>query len=156
MGVSIYDIISRLDSEHVRLDIELHQGATEASIAAFESRMGILLPEDFKAFYRFTDGFDTNDDLFRMIPLADIITEQLTGSPYNPSGKGNFNFAEYMIYVEMWAVTIKDPTRNAYSIFDTRHDTTLTDSLAEFLERWLAKGVMEGLSAWGEEVRAAD
>jgi cell wall assembly regulator SMI1 len=51
--------------------------ANEALIKSVETACDIRLPDEFKQFYRFSDGFETVEDLFNMIPLSEIIDRKL-------------------------------------------------------------------------------
>ena len=57
-----------------------------------------------------------------------------------------------MIYCDMWTITI-NPDDNSYSIYN-KTDTTiiLTNSFADFLDKFLTGGVFEGLYKWREEI----
>jgi hypothetical protein len=82
-------------------------------------------------------------------PLPEI-AERLSESKSNC-----FHFAEDMTYCDMWEIEINPSNPNEYWI--SNHGTAfrlLTKSLAEFLKRFLAKGVFEdgGLYTWHDEI----
>jgi hypothetical protein len=133
-------------------ELTLHRGADELLISRCENEYGITLPDDFKTFYRFSDGFETIEDIFNMIPLAEIIK--------NKKSKKNdtFYIAEYMVYSDMWELEINPDDSNDYTIIGYSNDNklALTKSLAEFIERFLKGGVFDsgGLYDWHIEVEA--
>lgn len=60
--------------KHAKTDVlELHSGASEAALKELERIYNKVLPEDFKILYRFSNGFETDEDIFNMIGIEDII-----------------------------------------------------------------------------------
>lgn len=154
MNPTIKDIISRLQQEKAALGVKLFNGASEEDINAFEHGTGMRLPEDFKVFYRFSNGFDHDEDMFRMLPLKDILEDfrEKRNSEYF-AWQHDFHFAEYMIYCDIWTVSIKDPLQNNYTIYNRGEQLMiLTVNLAEFLTRLLNGGVYDGLYNWMDEI----
>jgi len=101
-----------------------------------------------KALYRFCNGFESAEDLFRIIPLDEI------ADPLYEYEPNRFYFAEYMIYCDVWEIEINPSNPNEYWISNPgKAVRLLTQSLAEFLGRFLAKGVFGdgGLYTWHEE-----
>ena len=149
----ITESIELLKAYNGPLGLTLHKGATERLINKVESTYGITLPADFKTFYRFTDGFETVEDIFNMIPLTEIIdnrTQHINEPLY---------IAEYMIYSDMWQLEISPENPDPYSISIINLHVgrvVLTNSLAEFIARFLKGGVFEigGLYAWADEIKA--
>jgi hypothetical protein len=117
-----------------------------------ERTYGITFPIEFKNFYCFTDGFETVEDIFNMIPLAEIIDIK------NMNNEGALYIAEYMIYSDMWQLEINPDDCNDYKIVikSDGNKLVLTHSLAEFIDRFLKGGVFEigGLYAWADEIKA--
>lgn len=131
-------------------ELSLHPGADEAMLQAVENTYNITLPDDFKEFYRFTDGFETIEDIFNMIPLKDIIEDK------DRDSEAAFYIAEYMIYSDMWQLEINPDNCNDYKIFieSNYNKIVLTNSLGEFISRFLKVGVFGpgGLYDWQNEV----
>ena len=125
-------------------ELKLHPGANEALIKKVEDTYGVTLSEDFKTLYRFSDGFEIDEDILNMIPLTEMISNKAANEP--------IWIAEYMIYCDMWGLEINPDNPNDYSI-STTDGTVLTSSLAEFIERFLKGGVFEigGLYRWVDE-----
>lgn len=73
MPQTITEIIDRIQNERVQLGITLYPKASYEDIVAFEVIRQIKLPDDFKTFYNFCNGFESGKDLFRIIPLNEII-----------------------------------------------------------------------------------
>jgi len=150
--MTIHEAINLLKLYNGPLGLTLHAGASEELIKKVESTYNITLPDDFKTFYRFTDGFETVEDIFNMTPLADIAER------YKSYDK-HFEIAEYMIYCDMWELEVNPGDPNDYAIFNVdgeKGKIILTKSLAEFIARFLEGGVFEtgGLYAWRDEIKA--
>jgi cell wall assembly regulator SMI1 len=146
--MDINDIILTLQQKHKDYGITLYPAASLGQIAYFEHTYKIILPDDIKTFYRFCDGFESAEDLFRIIPLDEIGSRMETDF---------FYIAEYLIYCDMWGLKINPSDRNDYIIFvgtDKCRELKLTNSFTEFLERFLSGGVFEkgGLYDWHEEI----
>lgn len=146
--MTISDIIATLNERHVEDNITLFPPATVSQISHFEVVIGVPLPEDIRQFYSFSNGLDTMDYLFRLLPLNEILEYGMGFGLYQ------FAFAEYMIYSDTWQIQLDfgDPT--AYGIRNEAVASPLTRSLAAFLERFLVKGLLRpgGIYDWHEEV----
>jgi hypothetical protein len=147
--MSIKETIIKLQSYTGPEELTLHNGADEALLRKVEAAYGVTLPDDFKEFYRFSDGFETVEDMFNMIPLAEIADNK------NRNDESLF-IAEYMIYSDMWVLKINPDDCNDYKIIveSNGHELVLTNSLAEFIGRFLKGSVFGagGLYEWREEV----
>jgi len=152
--VDIEQIITRIkDGPN---DITICKGAAESTLWWFERQMRVVLPDDFKKLYRFSDGFESAEDAFRILPLSEIFDNRCEKWRSGLPAK-RFYFAEYLQYCDMWSVEMPDDKQVGYSIFcPTRNDENivLTSSLVEFLNCFLAKGVFgeNGLYDWGDAV----
>lgn len=150
--MQINDIIVTLQTKHREYGITLYPEATIGDIAYFEDTYHIALPDDIKTFYRFCNGFESAEDLFRIIPLDE------TRSNIDRFTSKSFFIAEYLIYCDMWEIEVNPNDRNDYSIINKPEKCrtiTLTNSFAEFLGRFLQGGVFDkgGLYDWHEEVK---
>lgn len=149
---TIAAIIDRIKTNKTALGITLYNGASEHDIKTFEETMNTRLPEDIKTFYRCCNGFESEEDLFRIIPLDEIIER---GKDSYLVNNGDFHFAEYMIYCDMWSLSV-NTSDNSYFIYNSADDiVTLTSSFAVFLNRFLDGGVFEGLYDWRTEISQA-
>lgn len=121
--------------------------ATPEAIAAFEKKVGFQLPDDFREFYSFCNGFGVDEDIFNMNSLEDVLSYE---SHY---GENWFHFAEYMINSEMWTVRIKPS--GAYEIIYDTENLVLTGSLNEFLSHFLEGNVFDygGLMYWSNNLK---
>lgn len=146
--MTITDIKAELSTNLSSYDITLYPPASNEDLLIFERKLGCPMPEDLKTFYLFCNGFESAEDLFRIIPLSEIADDL---SRYKPNC---FAFAEYMIYCDMWEIEINPSNSDEYWISNHglvfRH---LTSSLGEFLNRFLTKGVFGdgGLYTWHDE-----
>jgi hypothetical protein len=150
--MTIPELIYAIGEKHKNDKFVLHPPVPEELIKKFEKYLGFTLPGDFKTFYSFCNGFEMDsDDIFRMIDIEEIIDHK------NIDKKAKtFHFAEYMTYSDMW--TLKYMGEGEYKIVNFGiTDTVLTDSVAEFLTRYLEGGVFEerGLIDWHEEIKRA-
>lgn len=84
----ITDLIEIIKAKKVELGISLYPPASLADILHFEERMGIELPADIKSFYLFADGFESEEDMFRIIPLAEIIDNEKDRKQSNGGSEG--------------------------------------------------------------------
>lgn len=150
--MTIPELINAIGEKHKNDNFVLHPQVPEEKVTKFEKHIGFTLPDDFKTFYSFCNGFEMDtDDIFRMIDIEEIIDNNIDKKAKT------FHFADYMIYSDMW--TLKYFGEGDYKIVNFGiTDVVLTDSLAEFLTRYLEGGVFEkgGLIDWHEEIiRAA-
>jgi hypothetical protein len=145
--MTIHEVLSTLKANLDQTDITLYPGASEQLIQQFEQEMKLVLPADFKTFYTFCNGFESAEDMFRIIPLEEML-EYRAKLPDK-----QFYLAEYLLYCGMWEVEIGIPVSDSYQICD--RGVILTNSLAVFVGRFLQGGVFEkqGLYHWEEEVR---
>ena len=151
--MSITEAIELLKTYNGPLGLTLHKGASEELISQAENTYGVTFPTDFKTLYRFTDGFETVEDIFNMIPLQEIIDTK------NWNEGRPFYIAEYMIYCDMWSLEIDPSNVDLYSIATLDFHVgkvVLTNSLGEFIARFLNGGVFEigGLYFWRDEIKA--
>jgi hypothetical protein len=149
-SMSITEIINQLKSNIGQGGIILRDGANEASIEEVERACNVTLPDDFKEFYRFSDGFEKDEDTFNFLPLRDIIYNK------NAHHKSPLYIAEFMIYCDMWQLEINPDNCNDYKIIveANYNKLVLTKSLAEFIMRVIKGDVFGagGLYEWQEEV----
>jgi hypothetical protein len=137
-------------------DITIHPGVPESTLGWFERQMRIVMPDDFKAFYRFCDGFESSEDAFRIIPLREIVERKFKQRRSGLDSKRLY-FAEYMQYSDVWSIEMTTSQEEKYTIFcPTRNDeqSILTHSLVDFMNCFLANGVFgdSGLYDWGDAI----
>ncbi len=144
----LIDVLTFIKDNTTLVGIELNKPATENEIDFFENSK-IKLPQDFKTLYKFSNGFETDEDLFRLIPLNEIMDN---GKDHYCISDTSFHFAEYMIYCDMWTVEINPNEIENYKIYNKAGNIAyLTNSLAEFLCVFINKGIYEGLYEWREK-----
>lgn len=142
--MTVQELIRRIELNTSALGIRLYPRASESEIAAFEKYLGAAMPEDMKTFYRFCNGFESEEDLFRIIPLEEIMTRPVSSS--TPDFV-DFDFAEYLIYIDTWYITLSKTDHRDYLISNGEADKSviLTDSFVKFTDRFLQGGVFDGL-----------
>lgn len=151
MHPTIEQVIETLKTRSRSMDIDLYNPATTEEIRFFEHIMKIKLPDDFKEFYRHFNGFMAHENTFRIIPLGDIIDNDHESYTLHPT---DFFFADYLLYCDMWSVNISEHDHNTYSLYNKGVDTIiLTNSLAEFLSRFIKGDVFNGLYDWHDEIQ---
>jgi len=134
------------------LGIHLNGGASDTEIDHFELNK-FVLPDDFKLLYKFTNGFETDQDIFRLIPLDEIFHNKK--DDYYLISDYSFHFTEYMIYSDMWTADIDVTSKNSYRIYNKSDDIVfLTNSIAEFLVIFINKGIYDGLYQWRADIRS--
>jgi hypothetical protein len=149
MGQNIDDVIQSIQANKEKLGIILNKGASIFEIENFEQSMKLKLPGDLRAFYEFSNGFYSEEDMFNIIPLHEIMDQRFEFKVLRPNG---FDFAEYMTYCDMWTISIDDEG-DKYSIYNIAEtEIVLTDSVSEFLEVFLNGGVFDGLNSWRQRV----
>lgn len=109
--------------------------AKMGEVEHFEAVTGVRLPDEMRTFYSLYSEMEEENEMFRIIPLAEIIENGALKSNY-------IEFAEYMIYSDTWAVTINGEDRNDYFIEGYKWKE---HSFADFLDRYLNGGVDKGL-----------
>ncbi|RLJ77141.1 SMI1/KNR4 family protein [Pedobacter alluvionis] len=124
-----------------QLGITLNDPCSNKDLANLESKLNLLLPPDLIDFYKFCNGFDTDDFLFRVVPIAETVD-------YQGELKNNtFHFAEYMIYSDQWLIEIYEG--GGYEILNNNHGTqemaVQTTSVLKFLEIYLTEGLFSKL-----------
>jgi len=148
--MTIQEIISLIQHNKADYGITLYPPASESQLIEFEKRLNIKLPVDIAEFYRFANGFESEEDMFRIIPLDEILRN---ADRYDDNA---FYIAEYMTYCDMWEIVI-DPVNSRYSrykIQDSSSKTVLTNSFSDFLGHFLQGGVFEdnGLYDWKTQI----
>ena len=136
-------IIQRLKNEGHKFGIVLNPPVSESELIDFENELQIDLPSDIVEFYKECNGFESDDHLFRIIPLREIIENK------NEFESGTFSFAEYLIYADTWDIKLNVDNSNVYKVVNCNHKTNepieIWDSLHLFLDKYL-----DGTGLFGE------
>jgi hypothetical protein len=150
--LTIEDIINRIKTHREKLGITLYAPASSSDLIKFQEIRHVTLPDDIKTFYSFSNGFESNEDMFRIIPLEEIVDNMKDRDAFTESN-GDFHIAEYMIYCDMWTLHIDSNDSNHYKIYNKTVNTIeLTNSFSEFVNVFLNKGVFDGLYSWRENL----
>jgi hypothetical protein len=151
---SIEQIIRRLKHEGQKFGIVLNSPAPTSELENLKEKLGVELPSDISDFYKVCNGFESEDHLFRMIPIREIIEEK------SEFENRTFDFAEYLIYSDTWSIRLAEDG-TFYEIINSNHGTenpvVLSNSLASFLDKYLTgTGVFgeQSLYNWADEVRS--
>ncbi len=145
---TLIEVLNFIKDKSVNIGIQLNKPATDIEIETFGNQK-VALPADFKLLYKFSNGFETDHDLFRLISLDEIIENGLDKNYL--INDTSFHFSEYMIYSDMWSVDISNDNVNDYRIYNKKDNVVyLTNSLAEFLCVFINKGIYHGLYEWRE------
>ena len=151
MSLQISEILPEIDCNLSSLGITLYPQATELEIFDFEQAISVKIPEELRRLYTYSNGFISEEDLFRIIPLDEILKWR---DIERSQERVDFVIAEYMIYCDSWWVKIDRTNPNTYLIYQVDHpDNPLTNSIAEFLAVFMTGGVFgsEGLYEWAEQ-----
>ncbi len=148
-STAVSELMAWVRANAVAQGITLYEQASDAEICVFEQTLNVKLPDNLIEFYRFCNGFESEEDWFRIIPLGEILERD----DFEIGESCVFDFAEYMTYCDSWQMKIAGST---YTIYDQFYRVVLTDSICEFLKRFLKGGVFDsgGLYDWRDEVRA--
>lgn len=95
------------------LEIKLNPSATTEDICKLESAVGHVLPEEIKSFYSYCNGFDTEDWIFNVLSIEQILYYKFELE------LSEFYFAEYMIYTDDWRIKIENS--DTYFITNGNH-----------------------------------
>ncbi len=127
--------IQRLKNEGLKFGIVLNPPATEGELVDFKNTLQVDLPADLIEFYKKCNGFESDDYLFRVIPLKEIIENK---NEFEPD---TFSFAEYMIYADTWNIKLNANYSNSYTIVNRNHNSNepvkTWNSLHSFLNEYL-------------------
>ena len=97
-------------------------------------KAGLKLPEEFKQFYPYCNGFEAEEDIFIFMSLGRIMEYGLKIDREYRISASDFFFAEYMIVCDAWTINVKDD--GSYIIYNYGSDVVfMGGSLTEFLER---------------------
>jgi hypothetical protein len=146
------EVIEKLGRDSHDLGIKLFPPATSNEIEILEKSLSYPLPSELKYFYQQCNGFEADEDIFRVISINDLMEEK------HDLGENEFHFAEYLIYSDTWDIRIINS--ESYTIFNNDHggkvNLNLTQSIIPFLNRYveLKGGIFgeNGLCRWHEEV----
>jgi hypothetical protein len=146
----ITEVIHHLKTLSEESDITLRPPASDEAIAGAERVYNVRLPDDFWEFYRFSDGFEKDEDVFSLLTLEEVIANKLQHK------RAPICFAEHMGYCDTWHLEINPEDCNDYKILVewNYNDILLTNSLAEFIMRVVKGDVYgeDGLYNWCQEL----
>lgn len=146
---AIPDTWERVAERWRRSNIAPSLGATDESLALFESRFQVSLPTDVRRYFGLLNGTgqDMDDDMYRFWPLSEVkpVHEELSDAngvkyPDRFAYPDCYVFADYLISSWLYAVKITDdPTQPAPVFRVTASDTPgeqMASSFSEFMSRY--------------------
>lgn len=134
------DILQELKNRNPALGISLRPPASPEKIKELERLLDQDLPEDIKAFYEIANGFETDDHLFQVLSIEEIIQYK------HELDLDRIFFAEYMIYSDAWE--IKFNTGDSYHITTMNHqsgqEVIMSNSILDFIIEYADGGGLFG------------
>jgi hypothetical protein len=121
-------------------DITLYPGAPQELIEEFQAKTGITLPSDLVIFYQECNGFESAEDLFRIVPLDEALENRSRDIAEYGLKSNQFYVAEFLLYCDTWTIEIDLSEPNTHRVLDGGN-TVLTHSFVEFIARFLTGGV---------------
>ncbi|SFI35381.1 SMI1/KNR4 family protein [Halpernia frigidisoli] len=119
------------------LGIKFNNPLNLAEINALELKSNCKFPSDLIDFYQYCDGFETDDYLFRILPLKELIECKEEFS------ECIFHFAEYIIRSDVWLLNLENFKK--YEILNNDHNskelTKHSNSILEFVKSYLNGGL---------------
>jgi cell wall assembly regulator SMI1 len=97
MSESIQSILSSIERDKKLLGITLYEKASIADITSFEKKKGLDLPDDLRTFYSYCNGFESEEDLFRIIPLKEILENKRDNFIISPE---DFHIAASQFFIK--------------------------------------------------------
>jgi cell wall assembly regulator SMI1 len=126
--------------------LKLRRGATESEIQRFERGKSVLLPADFRAFIRASDGMEIDvvdpDTQIRFWSLFEIrsVAEEL-GEPRGSEmpWAGFFVFADYSVWAHGYAIRLTDDPHGTNPVVIVGGDIPIhvATSFSHFLEKYV-------------------
>ncbi|WP_426326217.1 SMI1/KNR4 family protein [Pedobacter sp. R-06] len=123
------------------LGITFNAPCSGEDLTELELKLSYPLPPDLIEFYTFCNGFNTDDWLFRVIPVHEAVD-------YKSELANNiFHFAEYMINSDQWLIQLQEGGQ--YEVINDDHGsqemTVQTTSILKFLDIYLTEGLFSKL-----------
>ncbi|MDQ2771689.1 MAG: SMI1/KNR4 family protein [Bacteroidota bacterium] len=117
---------------------------------------GFRLPDDLRAFYEFSNGFESGNYIFRIIPLEEAMRELIEHK--NGIKGSEFVLAEYLIYSDTWKIRLKSNKEKLYDIINNNHQlyikVSIIECVFEFIIKYLESSALfcdNGLYKWFEQ-----
>jgi SMI1 / KNR4 family (SUKH-1) len=131
--------------------LTIRPGVSEAALAEFEARYGVVLPPDMRAYFKAVDGMNGEMDDQRMVtfwPLEQVkrVTDELPGEPRKH--ESYFLFADFLIWSHGYAIRLSADSEAANPVVIVPADGTtrrVAESFSDFITRYLA----DDQALWG-------
>jgi hypothetical protein len=147
----------RLKERWISTGIPIRHGVGPDEIRAFESRYGVLLPPDLRAYFTTVDGMErwqSDEDMLEFLHLGAVksVPEELAGfrgvPDYGnirntlPNAERYFVIADFMLTSHVYAIRLSAKVSEATPVVCIcgDHHTQISGSFTEFGETYLAKG----------------
>jgi hypothetical protein len=123
--------------------VPLNPGATEQELAAFENRLALRLPADFRYFYSLANGMtnsDTDKFFFNLWSFSQMLTtrEGIVCKDDPVNNKTEIVFGDYLIDSHRYRLLI-DKTGQACVNCQLNNNEIIADSFTHFVHRYLSE-----------------
>ena len=127
--------------------IEINAGVSEAELEAFEEKFGVILPTDFREYFRCVNGMPTDvvdDGMIRFWMIEEIkpLTQgapAYSASSYVENSQSLFLFADYSMWAHAYAIRLASiPVQsNEVIIIGYKSPVLISHSFSEFGHHYL-------------------
>jgi hypothetical protein len=138
--MNITELFYKIIEKHKEQGIQLYGSSSIQDIRTFTTKVGFSLPNEFVELYMLSNGFECDEDIFRIVPLEEILM-------LKDYSKTTFGFAEYLTRCDIWKVSFYQD--KSYLIKDTRGAEL--SSLNEFLSVFLKGNIFEDGGLYDEK-----
>jgi hypothetical protein len=141
---SVGESLKRHWSSH---DVEINAGVSKAQLDSFESKHGVVLPEDLRDYFLCVNGMpdgEVDDGMIRFWMLEEL--QPLTqGAPaysdasYIQHPESLFLFADYSIWAHAYAIRLGSASLQSHEvvIIGSESPVTIAQSFSEFVDLYL-------------------
>ncbi|MCK5945042.1 MAG: SMI1/KNR4 family protein [Planctomycetes bacterium] len=137
------DVVQKLVRTWSQAGVAFGPGASESSLAAFETRHRVVLPADFRRYLQLVNGTGSgyDDDFYRFAPLGEVAP---VADSWGISDQGVDNFAGCFVFAD-WAINCWDyalqlagPEHEIGRVFCVEDANSKPESMASSFGEWLA------------------
>jgi hypothetical protein len=144
---SVGESLKRHWSSH---DVEINAGVSKAQLDSFESKHGVVLPEDLRDYFLCVNGMphDVVDDGMIRFWMLEELQPLPQGAPafsdpsYIQHPESLFLFADYSIWAHAYAIrlgSVSSLQSHEVIIIGYESPVTIAQSFSEFVDRYLTE-----------------